>query len=631
MKTKLICFLCLLCLITGFVLPQGTQYAVVVGICVFRDLPEEKWLDYAHTDARAFSDLLKDRFVNVPPENLTTLLNEEATTVNLRSALGRLVKQATEDDIVYVYIASHGAVDRDLEEAFFVTYDSDPDNLYGTAYPMTEFQLICRRMKVKHLVVISDACKSGSIGAEVGSRRDIGEDEVVVNEFIRDVLSENTEVGESQFIYAAAGARESSIEGSEFGGGVFTKYLIQGMKGAADESQDGRVTASELHSYVYNNVRSLTNGRQNPMIINDARYDGNLVLSILDGGASAPTAPLVNALAPALTRDSPPVAGSPQIVRPESPPPLQETPRPTGFGNLILESQQSEVQIQIDGAPALTLQGQPLIVTLPAGSHEIVAIKPDYVTLRQQITVTANQQLTHQIELRPLFDPAFKELETKLFSARGDAIVSDPEQAQQLLSEVLETLVTWSRERTLSEVEKSHLEDSFIHLGNLLLNQDKREEFDSALIQLLEPLAMLPPSSEFDDAEKYLEWTGAQTARVVVSSELPDAILQIGDLVEQAIGDGKQFLLRPGSYRIRINKPNYVPFEATIDFQAGVDFVPIRYEAHLEKLHILAVGSQNMTVLLEGGQGRTTMPASEIGDLPTAARNALAELLAPTG
>ena len=142
---------------------------------------------------------------------------------------------------------------------------------------------------------------------------------------------------------------------------------------------------------------------------------------------------------------------------------------------------------------------------------------------------------------------------------------------------------------------------------------------------------MLPPSSEFDDSEKYLEWTGAQTARVVVSSELPDAILQIGDLVEQAIGDGKQFLLRPGSYRIRINKPNYVPFEATIDFQAGVDFVPIRYEAHLEKLHILAVGSQNMTVLLEGGQGRTTMPASEIGDLPTAARNALAELLAPTG
>ena len=119
----------------------------MVGISTFRDLPEQAWLDYAHSDARAYADFLKSRYVQIPPQNVITLLNEDATTVKLKSALGELLKKSTEEDIVYIYIASHGTVDLDLNEAFFVTYDTDPENLYGTAHRMSEFQYITNQVK----------------------------------------------------------------------------------------------------------------------------------------------------------------------------------------------------------------------------------------------------------------------------------------------------------------------------------------------------------------------------------------------------------------------------------------------------------------------------------------------------
>jgi uncharacterized caspase-like protein len=45
---------------------------------------------------------------------------------------------------------------------------------------------------------------------------------------------------------------------------VFTYYLLQGLKGAADLNHDGTVTAGELFSYVQQSVRQATDGKQNP-------------------------------------------------------------------------------------------------------------------------------------------------------------------------------------------------------------------------------------------------------------------------------------------------------------------------------------------------------------------------------
>ncbi len=58
-----------------------------------------------------------------------------------------------------------------------------------------------------------------------------------------------------------------SLEDTRWGGhGVFTHFLLEGLKGAGDADGNGIVTFAELFEYVDENVREATNGRQNPQM-----------------------------------------------------------------------------------------------------------------------------------------------------------------------------------------------------------------------------------------------------------------------------------------------------------------------------------------------------------------------------
>lgn len=67
----------------------------------------------------------------------------------------------------------------------------------------------------------------------------------------------------------ATSASQTSKEGNKWNGGVFTHYLIQGMKGAADEDKNAFVTLSELSRYVQRAVADETNVQQTPVLGGD--------------------------------------------------------------------------------------------------------------------------------------------------------------------------------------------------------------------------------------------------------------------------------------------------------------------------------------------------------------------------
>jgi uncharacterized caspase-like protein len=48
--------------------------------------------------------------------------------------------------------------------------------------------------------------------------------------------------------------------------GVFTTYLLQGLRGSADVNRDRVITARELFDYVSAAVASATQGRQHPVM-----------------------------------------------------------------------------------------------------------------------------------------------------------------------------------------------------------------------------------------------------------------------------------------------------------------------------------------------------------------------------
>jgi uncharacterized caspase-like protein len=100
-------------------------------------------------------------------DHVRLLLDEEATTRNIKSELNLLARSAGRDDLVLIYLASHGSA-RESDVAgvnYVITHDTDvgdPDSLYATALPMVEVVNVVRnRVKSRRAVVILDTCYSG--------------------------------------------------------------------------------------------------------------------------------------------------------------------------------------------------------------------------------------------------------------------------------------------------------------------------------------------------------------------------------------------------------------------------------------------------------------------------------------
>jgi uncharacterized caspase-like protein len=96
---------------------------------------------------------------------------------------------------------------------------------------------------------------------------------------IADTFLERIVAGRGKVIITASAANEVSVEKDELQHGVFTYYLLEGLRGAADTDQDGIVTVDEAYSYVSEKVPRATGQEQHP--VKKGSIEGNLVMSIV--------------------------------------------------------------------------------------------------------------------------------------------------------------------------------------------------------------------------------------------------------------------------------------------------------------------------------------------------------------
>ena len=254
---------------------QRHVWAVVVGINDYPRLPK---LKYAVNDARGFYRLLVEDN-RVPAENVTLLLDEQASLVNLRSTLGtRLKNAARENDMVIIYFAGHGATERDVTspdgdglEKYLLAFDTDPADLYTTALPMVEIARIFNRIRSERLVFIADSCYSGASGGRTISISG-------VRAGISDGFLERVAGGKGKVIMTASAPNEVSVEQDELQHGVFTYFLLEGLRGAADADGDGMVSVDEAYRYVTEKVPPATGQEQHP--VKKGSVEGTLVLSL---------------------------------------------------------------------------------------------------------------------------------------------------------------------------------------------------------------------------------------------------------------------------------------------------------------------------------------------------------------
>ena len=71
---------------------------------------------------------------------------------------------------------------------------------------------------------------------------------------------------ESIVVITASRKSETSREDNNVKQGIFSYYLIKGLKGAADLNKDREIYADELYSFLKDKVTSYTGYKQNPVI-----------------------------------------------------------------------------------------------------------------------------------------------------------------------------------------------------------------------------------------------------------------------------------------------------------------------------------------------------------------------------
>ena len=257
------------------------RWAIVVGISQYKD--QRLNLKYADRDAEELFKLIQTPSGGgFETDHIIKLTNSEATTAKITRALRSFLKKPAGEDIVLIYFACHGAPDLDRPGiVYLLTHDTDPTDISGTALPMREIDMSLKEnLLAERVIIIADTCHSAAIGAGIG-RRNTVDTTKVVNRYLKEV----SEARRGIALLTSAENDEVSFEDAKWGGGhgVFTYYLLEGMRGAADyKPRNGVVTVGELFEYVRENVQRATGNQQHPCIGTNS-YDRNLPIAITAG------------------------------------------------------------------------------------------------------------------------------------------------------------------------------------------------------------------------------------------------------------------------------------------------------------------------------------------------------------
>ena len=171
-----------------------------------------------------------------------------------------LFTKAGKDDLVFLYFSGHG-----LKGAFLpIDYDGSSHKLYHD-----EIVRILDKSPAKYKMCIADACHAGGMGKSKDV--DLSSSAYYYKAF-------NEAKGGTAFMLSSK-AKEISIENAGLRQGIFTHFLIKGMKGRADKNTDNVVTVKEVYDYVHYNVRFYTRNYQNPVLYGD--YDDKMPISVI--------------------------------------------------------------------------------------------------------------------------------------------------------------------------------------------------------------------------------------------------------------------------------------------------------------------------------------------------------------
>ncbi len=245
---------------------KGDLYALVVGVSQYKI--SNLQLKLAANDAKDFAGFLDTQKKVFKATHVKVLLNEDATKKAIEKHLEYELLKAGKDDTVIVFLSGHGSDDpKKPNDYFFLGYDADPHYLAATAVKMNGLQFL-KSIDSKRVLIIADACHSGGI-SQVGTRS--------VDKNL-DRFMEQFKASGGRAILTSCKAGELSQERANLPNGVFTHFLLKGLRGEADSNRDGVVDLAEAYQFAYDRTKDQTEGAQHPHL--ESSVEGTFPVSV---------------------------------------------------------------------------------------------------------------------------------------------------------------------------------------------------------------------------------------------------------------------------------------------------------------------------------------------------------------
>ena len=229
------------------------RFAVVVGVSQAGG-SEELALEGAGSDATRVALALREQ---AGYTDVRIITDAEATKARILQTFQEdLAAVVTEQDTLLVYFVGHG-VGGDFDDPYLLPYDTDPDDVPGTAISVAELGgQLSQWVPAASYAIVTDAAHSGAVG-------DLA--------LLGPAATSWPDMGASTVLLSASGLGAPAVPG------MFSKHFIDAITGGADTSQDGIVSVAELYRYLVIAVPAETSGSQQPAV--GGRYDQELALA----------------------------------------------------------------------------------------------------------------------------------------------------------------------------------------------------------------------------------------------------------------------------------------------------------------------------------------------------------------
>jgi hypothetical protein len=244
---------------------------VRVGIFVGNDIGfgQDETLSHAEREAREMSRVFQE-MGDIPRERAFLVTGAKAPEV--RDTLYRVEAQVRE-----LSVQGH-----DVQVLFYYSGHASRDGLHlsGTLLPMPAVRSWLENSSARVRVAFLDACESGTLARSKG-----GTPTEVVDLSVDDQITSR-----GLAIVTSTGPLSVARESDAYGGGIFSRALLTGLRGSADINADGRITLEEAYQHAFENTvaRSVsgTSGVQTPEYRFDLEGVGDVVLTRIPSRAA---------------------------------------------------------------------------------------------------------------------------------------------------------------------------------------------------------------------------------------------------------------------------------------------------------------------------------------------------------